>query len=128
LDERHRREISPERRSDEIIIRAFAKLDRSAFGVALGVVTGVLVFAATLFGVVNGSAADELKIFLLSQYYPGYRVTPGGAILGLLYGFVSGFLIGWCIAHLRNASLGIYLRFVRKKTELSRLHDFLDRV
>jgi flagellar biosynthesis component FlhA len=115
-------------RSDELILHAFARIDGVAFGIAVGAVLGLLIFAATTFVVVKGSEAHDLKLELLSQYYPGYTVTLTGAIVGFVYGLLSGFLLGWFIALLRNASLRLYLRLIRKKSELSRLNDFLDRV
>ena len=129
LGERSRsQEPSRSGRSDELILHAFAKIDRAAFGVGVGAVLGLLILLATILVILKGGEADGLDLQLLSQYYPGYTVTFGGALLGLFYGFLSGFLLGWFIALLRNASLGLYLRFVRKKTELSRLNDFLDRI
>ena len=119
---------SPSRRSDELILRAFARIDRAALGVAVGAVLGLLIFCATVFDIVTRRGSGGLDLQLLSQYYPGYSVTFPGALLGFLYGFLSGFLLGWFIALLRNASLGLYLRFVKKRTELSRLNDFLDRI
>jgi len=119
---------SPIERSDEIILHAFAKLDRTAFGTAVGAFLGLLIFSATVFLILKDGGAGGVNLQLLSQYYPGYAVTLKGALLGLLYGFLSGFLLGWFTALLRNASLGLFLRFVQKKTELSRINDFLDRV
>jgi hypothetical protein len=105
LDERRGQQISPAERSEVFIVRAFARLDRTAFGVAVGALLGLLIFAATLFVISKSGAEVRLYLGLLSQYYPGYTVTVGGAVLGLVYGFVSGFLLGWFIALLRNASL-----------------------
>ena len=122
------REASPTERSDALILHAFAKLDRTAFGVAVGVLMGLLIFSLTAFVILKGGQSESVNLQLLSQYYPGYTVTFGGALLGFFYGFLSGFLLGWFIALFRNASLGLFLRFVRKKADLSRLNDFLDRI
>ena len=124
----HRREGSHAASSNALILHAFARVDRSAFGIAVGAVLGALILAVTLFVVGKGGEARDLKLELLAQYYPGYTVTLTGAIVGFAYGFLSGFVLGWFIALLRNASLGLFLRFVQKKTELSRLNDFLDQV
>jgi hypothetical protein len=123
-----RPEVSPEERSEEIILRAFARLDRTAFGTAVGTLLGLLIFSATILVLAKNGNAGGLNLGLLAQYYPGYTVSFAGAFLGLLYGFLTGFVLGWFIALLRNASLGIYLRFVQKKTELSRINEFLDRI
>jgi hypothetical protein len=115
------------RSADDLILHAFAKIDRTAFGVAVGAVFGLMLASLTVFVLVKGSEARGLDLQLLSQYYPGYTVTLQGAILALVYGFLSGFLLGWFIALLRNAALALYLRFVQRRAELSNLGDFLDR-
>jgi hypothetical protein len=113
--------------ADELILHAFAKIDRSAFGIAVGSVFGLVLLSLTVFALVKGSESLGLNLQLLSQYYPGYTVTRKGALLALAYGFVTGFLLGWFFALLRNFSLALYLRFVQRRAELSNLGDFLDR-
>jgi hypothetical protein len=115
------------RSADELILHAFAKIDRTAFGVAVGAVFGLVLLSLTVFVVVRGSEARGIDLQLLSQYYPGYTVTLQGAFLALVYGFISGFLLGFLVALLRNASLALYLRYVQRRAELSNLGDFLDR-
>jgi hypothetical protein len=114
--------------SNELILNAFARIDRTAFGVAVGAVLGLLILCVTIWVVLRGGETGGLDLKLLSQYYPGYTVSFAGALVGLCYGFLSGFLLGWFIALLRNASLALYLRVVQKRAELSRLNDFLDGV
>jgi hypothetical protein len=121
-------EVSPVERSDEIILRAFARLDRTAFGTAVGTLLGSLIFSATVFVIAKHGKAGGINLELLAQYYPGYTVSFPGAFLGFFYGFLTGFFLGWFIALLRNASLGLYLRFLQRKTELSRIHEFLDQI
>jgi hypothetical protein len=120
--------LSIEHRSDELILHAFARLDRTAFGVAVGTLLGLLLFSATIFVLSRGGRTDGIDLQLLSQYYPGYTVTIRGALLGLVYGFLSGFVFGWFVALLRNGALRLYLWMLRKRSELSRLGDFLDRI
>lgn len=115
-------------RSDELIRLAFARLDRTALGVGVGALVGLLVFSATVVALLKDGGPLDPNLELLAQYYPAYTVTWKGAFVGLFYGFLSGFLLGWLIALLRNASLGLFLRFVQKKAELSRINEFLDRV
>ena len=63
---------------------------------------------------------------LLSQYFPGYSVTPSGSVLGLAYGFVGGFVAGWGFAFLRNATVFFYMAFVRRRAEWQLLQKFAD--
>lgn len=41
--------------------------------------------------VLKGGDAVGARLQLLSRYFPGYSVTASGAVVGLIYGFVSGF-------------------------------------
>jgi hypothetical protein len=70
----------------EEIVRIFAKLDRWAFGAALGIVMGSVLFVATLILALKGGDVVGPHLALLAQYFPGYRVSVGGSLLGLVYG------------------------------------------
>lgn len=113
--------------SDEILVQAFAKLDKIGLGVAIGVVFGLAVFSATIILIVKGGAQPVgPTLSLLGQYYMGYTVTVPGAFVGLFYGFISGFVLGFLFAGLRNGLLTLYAAGVRAKQELRSLDDFLD--
>ncbi|MGA9116394.1 MAG: bacteriophage holin [Bacteroidota bacterium] len=75
------------------------KLRVRALGLSVGVLWGVVVFAATLW-----AAWEERGITLstLEHYYPGYSVSASGALAGLFWGFVTGFLGGALVAWLYN--------------------------
>jgi len=76
------------------------KLDKLAFGLALGIMWGLAVLAATLWVVIAQGEGAHLK--LLNRFYPGYSVTVGGAFIGLLWGFIDGFIAGWIVAFFYN--------------------------
>lgn len=104
------------------LARVFTRLDRVAFGAALGIVSGTSLCLATLWLVARG-----IKPFqLLNQYFPGYSVTPSGSVLGWLYGFAIGFAIGWLFAFLRNAALFLYLARIHRKAQRGLLRRFFD--
>jgi hypothetical protein len=112
---------------DEILVQAFAKLDKLGLGVAVGVVVGLAVFCATIILILKGGPQPVgPTLSLLGQYYMGYTVTVPGAFVGLLYGFLTGFVLGFLFAGLRNAFLTLYAASVRAKQELRSLDDFLD--
>lgn len=75
------------------------KLDKTALGLAGGIVWGVAVFLATLWVLYRGGG-EHLE--LLAKFYIGYSVTVGGAFVGLVYGFVDGFIGCWILAWLYN--------------------------
>jgi hypothetical protein len=112
--------------ADQLIIKAFAKLDKLALGIAIGTVTGLIIFAATAFLIIKGGNTVGQNLSLLNQYFIGYSVTWVGSIIGLLYGFLSGFILGWTAAFLRNLSLTIYIRLAKLNANFSSVQDFMD--
>ncbi len=117
---------SPETLMETAIIQSFAMMHKGAFGIALGTVAGLLFFVATLWRVLKGGEAVGPNLQLLSQYFPGYTVTVTGAFMAFAHGFFWGFLFGWLFAYLRNLSLVLYLRRVKKKAERAALKAFMD--
>ena len=114
---------------ENALARAFGKLDRRAFGVALGTVSGVVIFLATLFLVAKGGTGGAPvgpHLALLGQYFPGYHVTPVGSLVGLVYGFVAGFLVGTSFALLRNVVFVLYEFVIRRRAETGPFGRFLD--
>jgi protoporphyrinogen oxidase len=108
------------------LTEVFLKLDRVALGLSLGLTSGALLFLATLALVLKGGAHVGPTLGLLGQYFPGYTVTATGSVLGLLYGFVSGFVVGWCFAFLRNATVFLYMAVVHRRAELQALRRLLE--
>ena len=74
-----------------------------AFAVAAGILWGFLVFVCTLLEAVRGVGHT---LGLLSALYPGYSVTYLGSVVGLVYGFVSGALVGAAFCWLYNRFAG----------------------
>lgn len=108
------------------IQRVFAKLDRRAFGLSLGTVTGLLLFIVTLALVLKGGDVVGPNLGLLREFFPGYTVSSVGALLGLMYGFVAGFLIGWSIALLRNMTVFVTVAFLHRGAEMTALRKVLE--
>jgi hypothetical protein len=92
----------------ERLVRAVLRINDKVLGVVFGVIVGTGVFVATLWLVVKGGPTVGAHLSLLSQFFPGYRVTYLGSFVGFLYGFLLGYLIGWSIAWLYNQF--VYLR------------------
>jgi protoporphyrinogen oxidase len=121
---RETEEVDMAERVNEMFARAFMKLDSLAFGLAVGVISGVLLSLVTLFTVVNGLNPVMRYMLLLGQYFPGYTVTAAGSTLGLFYGFLAGFLGGWGFASLRNLSVRIYVSVLRRRAEIKILEKY----
>jgi chromate transport protein ChrA len=85
-------------------------------------------FLATATLVVRGGEVVGPHLSLLSNYLPGYSVSWGGAVIGVLYGLVLGFLAGFVFAVLRNVAVALYLRFVWTRFQHHVANDLLDRM
>jgi hypothetical protein len=75
------------------------KLRARALGLAVGIVWGLTIFVATLWAVAEGRGTT---LVLLQAFYFGYSMSFGGAIVGLIWGVVDGFICGALVAWLYN--------------------------
>lgn len=119
-------EAPAEEAFEDALARTFTRLDRTAFGAALGAVCGAGLFLATLWLVVKGGAVVGPNLRLLRQYFPGFTVSLPGGLIGLAYGFTAGFVAGWVFAFLRNAVLFLYVAGVYRKAQRGLLRRFFD--
>lgn len=111
----------------EIILdRTFARMDKLAFATATGVVSGVMVFLATIWLVIKGGEVVGPNLRLLEQFFAGYTVSVGGSFIAFGYSFFWGFIFGWLFAYLRNLFMGLYIFWINKKSEFLTLKDFFD--
>jgi hypothetical protein len=105
----------------------FAPLDKRAFGVAIGVANGLVVFGVTLLDLAVRSASVG-GLALLNQYFAGYSVSLSGALIGLAWGLAVGFCAGWFVAFVRNLVLAVSLFLLREHAEIDETRDFLDHI
>ena len=113
---------------EKIIEIAFAKLDPVALGVAVGTVSGLLLFMATAILVIKGGPSVGPTLSLLGHFLIGFQVTWGGALVGLLEGGVGGFAIGYSGASFRNWGMKAFAQFMRWRAEVARRRHLLDKV
>ena len=105
----------------------FAPLDKRAFGVAIGIASGLVLFAVTVVDLALLSSRWQ-GIKLLKEYFPGYTLSRQGAFIGLLWGFAVGFCAGWFVAFVRNLVMAISLFILQTRAELDDTRDFLDHI
>ncbi len=87
----------------ETVVRIRARrLSALASGLVAGVLSGAGLFVATLWLVVKGGHPVGPHLALLGQFFIGYRVTAIGSLVGLAYGFATGFLAVFSGAALYN--------------------------
>lgn len=73
------------------------QLRKRALGLSLGVVWGLFICIATLWATARGHGKT---LSLLKGYYVGYGVSYLGALVGLAWGVVHGFVAGVLVAWL----------------------------
>jgi protoporphyrinogen oxidase len=104
---------------------AVPKLDPLSLGMSLGVVAGLALLLGTLLVLLRGGDVGQ-SLALLSQFFPGYTVTAVGALIGLGYGFFTGFSLGWGYAFLRNAATALYLVSLHRSAQQSVMRQFFE--
>jgi hypothetical protein len=114
-------------RASAPLARALMPIHKRALGVAIGTVCGLLVFALTVFHLIV-QPVDAIRLELLAQYFYGYEVSWTGACVGLFWGLVTGFVMGWFLAFVRNFVIAVAVFTLRTKAELAQVSDFLDHI
>ena len=94
---------------DEVreVRRAMLKLNAQAWGVSMGQIFGLGLFAATIILVFKSGENVGAHLGLLANYFPGYRVTTAGAFIGFVYAFVVGYGVGRIIGTVYNLFTGM---------------------
>ncbi len=83
--------------------RTLQRLNAQAWGISVGLVAGLGLFAVTNFLVLRGGEVVGPHLGLLGIILPGYRVTFAGSLLGFVYLFVIGYGAGRLIGVVYNA-------------------------
>jgi hypothetical protein len=104
----------------------FARMDKLAFGSAVGSVGGLLFLLATIWVIMKGDVAAGAALQLLSQYFVGYTVSIEGALMAFGYCFFWGFLFGWLFAYLRNFFLAYHIYRTKQAAERLTVKEFFD--
>jgi protoporphyrinogen oxidase len=113
---------------DELVTAAFARLDSVALGVALGVVSGLAVFVASVLLLLKGGSPVGPNLSLLGHYLLWFRVSWAGAFVGLVETGLGGFVIGYLLASMRNLGLAAFASLIKRRAEIEYQRRVLDRV
>lgn len=81
---------------------AILRLNSRAWGIALGLLLGGGLFLATIVLVIKGGPDVGQHLNLLSVFFPGYRVTVLGSLVGFVYAFVLGYALGRVVGTVYN--------------------------
>ncbi|MEM2125317.1 MAG: hypothetical protein QXQ53_02840 [Candidatus Methanosuratincola sp.] len=87
---------------ESLVLVRLMKLNATITGINLGLIFGLTIFLATNILLIKGGDVIGPHLALLGQYFIGYKVTFVGSMIGLLYGFGLGFIIGYAFARLYN--------------------------
>lgn len=95
---------------EKVVLTRLLRLNATIHGTVSGLVVGFGIFVATNWLLISpnkyvtpeGEVVVGQHLSLLSQFFPGYEVTFVGSLIGLAYGFVSGFAGGYLIARIYN--------------------------
>jgi len=86
----------------KLVEAAVVRLRARIMAIVFGAVGGTGVFLATSWLLIRGGQNVGQHLNLLSNYFPGYRVTWPGAFIGFAYGVILGAIIGWALAAIYN--------------------------
>ncbi len=78
------------------------KIKGHALGLALGILWGGALFLMTLLLTIKGGEVVGPHLELLGHFYWGYSVTYFGSIIGLIYGFLTGYIGALVLAFIYN--------------------------
>lgn len=97
--------LSPDLSADELRVlrQAFERVSAQAWGIAVGMLGAVGLFLATVVLLVKGGPNAGAHLGLLSNYFPGFDISLGGALIGAAYVLVLGFAAGWLVGTIYNA-------------------------
>jgi hypothetical protein len=89
---------------DEVqqVRKALLRMNEQGWGIAIGLLLGLGLFVATNVLVVKGGPVVGPHLGLLGYYFPGYRVTFLGSVVGFVYAFVVGYGIGRTVGTIYN--------------------------
>lgn len=105
---------------------AFARMDVPALAIALGSVLAVGLFLMTAVLLLKGAPEGRhigQNLAVLGNYFPGYTVSWGGALVGAVYAWIVGALVGFAWAVLWNLSHFLYIALVLIRSQWWRMLD-----
>jgi hypothetical protein len=87
---------------EQTLRKTLMRANEQGLGIAIGLLTGVGLFLATIVLVIKGGNRVGPHLGLVGVYFPGYTVTWIGSFVGFVYAFVAGYAIGRTVATIYN--------------------------
>jgi len=95
-----------------MLMVAFGRMDVVALAVAMGTVCAIGLFLMTVSLLIKGAPASMPigpHLSLLNIYLPGYSVSWGGGVIGAVYAWIAGAVMGFVWAVLWNLTHYLYI-------------------
>jgi hypothetical protein len=102
--------MMPQPKRNEEVSHTLMKIKADALGLVCALIGGVGLFAMTVWLVIKDGPQAGQHLQLLSNYFIGYSVTWPGAFVGLLYGAMTGGVVGWAIGTIYNKAVSLRRR------------------
>ena len=107
-----------DRLGDQRLIEAFSRLQPHAFGASCGILGAGVLFLITALLLLKGPAEPGAEVgpnlALLRFFLPGYTVSWGGAMIGLVSGLILGYVLGLLFAGFLNFHHRIFIRVIKR--------------
>ncbi len=87
---------------EHLVLVRVRRLNAIVQGLVAGAVAGLGLFLATNWLVLKGGPVVGPHLGLLGQFFPGYRVSFAGSLIGFAYAFATGFVGGSVVSGLYN--------------------------
>jgi hypothetical protein len=78
----------------------YAKINPLKLGLSGGILWGLLLFCMTWISMYTGYGMFWLSTWM--DIYPGFELSIGGSFIGLIYGFIDGFVCLFLTAWVYN--------------------------
>lgn len=87
---------------EALVLVRVVRLNAAVAGVVTGLLAGLGLFVATNWLVLKGGPVVGPHLALLGQYFIGYRVTFAGSLIGFVWAFAVGFVVGAAVVAIYN--------------------------
>jgi hypothetical protein len=87
---------------ENLLVARVVRFNAIVQGIVTGLLLGLSIFVATIWLILKGGPVIGPHLALLGQFLIGYRVTLLGSFVGLAYGCVIGFGIGFFVTTMYN--------------------------
>lgn len=87
---------------EDLVLVRVVRLNAVIVGMVTGLMAGLAVFVATNWLILKGGRVVGPHLALLGQFFIGYRVTFVGSLIGFVWAFVVGFLVGAAVVWIYN--------------------------